>query len=264
MVSRGSEGPIDGGDGSDGGDGGPGRAPRSSPGSATLLLIPTELERRRFLDRGGLPRGLAQVECCGFGPVAAAARTAQLCRALRPARVLLVGIAGAYDVRTHPVGQAFEFDGVAIDGVGVGRGEGFIAPPELGFPQWPGSGSDEGRGVAPIYDRLELSAAGDARGATAGPAAPPRLLLTTCAASASPAEAAERRARFPEAVAEDMEGFAVATACALAGVQLRIVRGISNLVGDRDPATWRIPAALEAARKLAVELLEHDGPRGPR
>jgi futalosine hydrolase len=226
-------------------------------GSATLLLIPTELERARIQDRGALAPGLAQVECCGFGPVAAAARTAALCALLRPARVVLAGIAGAYDTEQHPVGSAVEFAAVAIEGVGVGRGAGFLPPSELGFPQWPGtesperSGGSGARGIDPIYDRLPLALP---RSGTWGQRAAP-LLLTTCAASANAAEAAERRARFPEAAAEDMEAFAVAAACALAGTPLRVVRGVSNRAGERDPARWRIPAALAAARELALEIL---------
>jgi len=220
-----------------------------SSGSGTLLLIPTELERRRFLDLGGLPPGLAQVERCGFGPVAAAARTAQLLGRLRPARVLLVGIAGVYDAERTPVGEAFEPAAVAIDGVGVGEGASLVAPPQLGFPQWPGSGPDAG-GTRAIYDRLDLG----------GPPGREGLLLTTCAASADPAQAAVRRERFPDAVAEDMEGFAVGTACALAAVPLAVVRGISNVVGDRDPERWRIPAALSAARRRALEILSSDQP----
>jgi futalosine hydrolase len=219
-------------------------------GSGTLVVVPTELERRRLLDRGPLPPGLAQLECCGFGPVAAAARTAELCARLRPAHLVLVGIAGAYDPERHPPGSAIDFGAVAIDGVGVGRGAGFLAPPALGFPQWPGSGGRGARDVPPIHDRLELEPQ---------PGASDRqrpLLLTTCAASADEDEAAERRARFPEAVAEDMEGFAVATAGVLAGARVSIVRGISNRVGDREAGNWRVPAALSAARRLLVELLE--------
>jgi len=229
-------------------------APTAHPssGSGVLLLIPTDLERRRFLDLGGLPPGLAQVERCGFGPVAAAARTAQLLARLRPARALLVGIAGAYDVEHLPVGEVFEPSAVAIEGVGVGEGASLVAPPELGFPQWPGvpsPGGGEG-GTRAIYDRLDLAAGPQAAG----------LLLTTCAASADPAQAAVRRERFPDAVAEDMEGFAVATACALGAVPLRIVRGISNVVGERDPESWRIPSALTAARRRALEILTSEEP----
>jgi futalosine hydrolase len=53
-----------------------------------------------------------------------------------------------------------------------------------------------------------------------------------------------------------MEGFAVALSCALAGVPLSIVRGISNQVGDRAPENWAIPRALAAARELALSVIE--------
>ncbi len=221
--------------------------PRGDP---TLLLVPTELELRRLLDLGGFPAGLALVETCGFGPVAAAARTAALLARLRPARVLLVGIAGSYDVSAHPVGSALEFGECAIEGIGVGEGASLLAPPALGFPQWPGRD-----GAAAIFDRLPLACASTDR-------AP--LLLTTCAASADATQAAARRRRFPAAAAEDMEGFAVAAACALEGIPLRIVRGISNEVGDRRPEHWRIPAALAAARERALEVLVAPAGRGTR
>ncbi len=212
-------------------------------GSPTLLLFPTELERRRFRDQGGIDPGYALRGICGFGPVAAAARTAQLVAMLRPRRVLLIGIAGAYDVERFPVGSAVVFTRVAIDGVGAGEGASFQGPPALGFPQWPGS---PGTTVAPVEDVLALAAPEGTEAA---------LLLTTCAASDSSAHAADRRARFPSAIAEDMEGFAVALACALARVPCGIVRGISNEVGDRDAAHWRIPAALAEARRVALAIL---------
>jgi len=218
-----------------------------SPGSASLVLVPTAVEARRLEDHGGFEAGLAVVALCGFGPVAAAARTAALLASVRPSRVLLVGIAGTFDVERLPIGRARAFDAVAIEGIGAGEGASLAGPAALGFPQWPGG---EGAGV--IHDRIVLAAggAGDARGARTA------LLLSTCAASASPEQAAARRARFPDALAEDMEGFAVAFACALAGVPCHVVRGISNAVGDRDPAHWRIPAALGAARLSALEILQ--------
>ena len=180
----------------------------------TLLLVPTELELAALGDFD------ARVELCGFGPVAAAARTAELIARHDHAQVLLVGIAGSYDPARLPLGRAASFREVAIEGIGAG------------FPQWPG-----------IEDRLALAPAGAAE----------TLLLTVWAACDSPAEAERRLRRFPGAAAEDMEGFAVAFACALAHVPCTIVRGISNAVGERDKRRWRIPAALAAARTLALE-----------
>lgn len=216
-------------------------------GSPTLLLFPTELELLRFRDRGGLPYGLALRAICGFGPVLAGARTMQLLTTLRPRRALLVGIAGAYDTETHPIGTAHEPARVALHGVGAGEGEAFQGPPSLGFPQWPGSPDTT---AEPVVDEVALPRAPASSGAS--------LLLTTCAASSSPEEAARRRERHPDAVLEDMEGFAVAAACALARVPLRIVRGVSNTVGDRSPENWRIPGALAAARESVIEILEDE------
>jgi futalosine hydrolase len=188
----------------------------------TLLLVPTELELARLVELGGFPADSARIELCGFGPVAAAARTAQLVARHSPATVLLVGIAGSYDLGRLPVGSAAAFRETAIEGLGQG------------FPQWPGIG-----------ERVALASGSRAEG----------LLLTVCKPSHSPAEAATLRARFTGAAAEDMEGFGVALACALAGVPCTIVRGISNACGDRNTRGWRVDEALSAARGLALGQL---------
>jgi futalosine hydrolase len=209
-------------------------------GAPTLVLVPTALELARITDVGGLG-STALVQLCGFGPIAAAARSSQLLARLTPARVILLGIAGAFNVERDALGTALEFGAVAVSGVGVGEGREHVPPPKLGFPQWP-AGEDPPHKA--VYDRLELEH-------VSGP-----LLLTTCAASGHAQQATERMTRFPEARAEDMEGFAVALSCALAGVPLSIVRGISNQVGDRAPENWAIPRALAAARELALTVIE--------
>jgi futalosine hydrolase len=226
----------------------------TSPGSPTLVLVPTAVEERRLEDLGGFEAGLGIVALCGFGPIAAAARTSHLLHELRPARVVLVGIAGTFEPEVLPIGRALAFDAVAVESIGAGEGRDLAGPTALGFPQWPG-----GAGAEAIHDRIVLAASRDRDPSGLRDPARTALLLSTCAASASPAQAAVRRERFPEALAEDMEGFAVAFACALAGVPCHVVRGISNVVGDREPSRWRIPAALAAARLCALDVLR----RGP-
>ncbi len=209
----------------------------SSP--KTLILVPTELELARLIDAGGFPEELAETAVCGFGIAAAAARTSALLSLHAPQEVLLLGIAGAYDIKAHPTGSALAFDAVASHGIGAGEGASFQGPGALGFPQWPATQTTEA-----INDHINLQTP-SGQG----------LLLTTCAASDTPLRAAELRESYPSAIAEDMEGFGVALACQLAETPCWVIRGISNEVGDREPTRWRIPSALSAARRLALELL---------
>ena len=207
--------------------------------SKTLILVPTELELARLIDAGGFPEELTEVAVCGFGIAAAAARTSALLSLQAPKEVLLIGIAGAYDIEAHPAGSAVAFDAVASHGIGAGEGASFQGPRALGFPQWPATETSDA-----INDRVKLETP-SGQG----------LLLTTCAASDSSLRAAELLKSYPGAIAEDMEGFGVALACELAKTPCWIVRGISNEVGDREPTRWRIPSALSAARRLALDLL---------
>lgn len=212
-----------------------------------LILVPTAVERHTLEPLlSPLCKAGCEVELCGFGPVAAAARTAHLLAERRPSRVLLLGIAGSLDDRLA-VGTACRFAEVACFGIGAGSGRDFMRAGDLGWHQWPG---DPRSGSPPIGDRLPCTVSAMME--------PPRaaLLLTSCAASACADDVRTRKAMFPEAMAEDMEGFAVALACQLRGVPCDIIRGISNVAGDRDKSHWQVEAALMAAAALACGAVE--------
>ena len=212
---------------------------------ADLILVPTPREmdviRRRWNQHERYRQHSFQI--CGFGPIAAAARTGALLARYKPERVILIGIAGSYDDRLK-IGSAFRFDSVACDGIGVGAGANFQSAGELGWYQFSGDETD-----LKVGDRITLDSAYIDRIPSAG------MLLTCCSASADRSEAQWRRSRYPDVVAEDMEGFAVALACSFARVPLQIVRGISNRVGDRDHSRWRIDDALTSAADFAAGLL---------
>jgi len=143
------------------------------------------------------------------------------------------------------LGRAYRFSAVACYGIGAGTGAEFQPAAALGWRQWPGEPNDP---AAACGDMIPLA------GPTGGGSAD-GLLLTACAASATTAEVADRRRTYPDAVAEDMEGFGVAVACRLAGLPLAIVRGLSNTAGDRDKSRWTIEPALAAAAELTVAIL---------
>ncbi len=206
---------------------GPGPAETGQP----LVLVPTDFERQALRSAGcDWPMELA-----GFGVIAAAARAASLLEARRPSHVLLLGIAGTYDGEALPVGSAARFAQVGLWGLGAGTGAGHQGPADM-LPQW--AGQDGPDGIEPINQDLTTHA-GQGR------------LVTVCAASDSPSEAAPILERYPNAQAEDMEAFAVALACRLHDVPFDCIRGISNVVGDRDKNNWVLRPALEAAWRLA-------------
>lgn len=255
-----------------------------------LILIPTAFESglvKAQLANVTRRGEIAQFHC-GFGPIAAAAVTAELIATYRPAQISLVGIAGAYRVtqshgqshgQSHDgeahhsppgdphgrppleIGHAYQFSTVTVDGVGVGRGGQFRSAGDLKWQQFAG---DEHR--AAIGDEIEIDGIEGHEGhdlkpasGTAGSSTSPRpwsgRLLTVCAASDSPAQADQRRRRY-QAIAEDMEGFAVAMACRLQSTPLRIIRGISNVAGDREKSNWKIVDAMGAAIELLETTLE--------
>jgi futalosine hydrolase len=203
-----------------------------------LILVPTRLE----LDIVQGPLGVDSVELCGFGPIAAAARTAQLIATHQPHHVLLVGIAGAYGERLE-IGTAHMFESVACYGIGAGSGDEFQSASLLGWPQ-----RSTASPLDSIRDVISLENIGGGK--------PAGQLLTTCAAASNLKDVNRRLQAFPAAVAEDMEGFGVALACRLTDVPLTVIRGISNQAGNRDQQDWQIQPALQAAASLARSILD--------
>ncbi|MGA8115071.1 MAG: futalosine hydrolase, partial [Actinocatenispora sp.] len=78
------------------------------------------------------------------------------------------------------------------------------------------------------------------------PGAPTGQILTVSTATGTAARAEAFAARYPDALAEAMEGFGVATAADDAGVPFAEVRAISNAVGPRDMSAWRLAEAFAA------------------
>lgn len=205
-----------------------------------LILVPTQFELDILASFSQFDRWEQYpVEVCGFGVIVSSARCAQLIEMHQPEQVLLIGIAGSY-CREMVVGDAYLFNQVACYGVGVGSGENYQTAEQMGWAQWPSEDSSQAMG-----DVLNL-----------GERESGRKLLTCAAAAANTADVESRLRVYPDSHAEDMEGFSVAVACRLAGVELGIVRGISNVAGDRDKKNWMIQSALRSALDVAQQWID--------
>jgi futalosine hydrolase len=212
----------------------------------TLLLIPTELEYKHIPPSviSNLASIDGRVELCGFGPIVSAIRTTRLLAKHQPEQVILCGVAGAMDLRLN-VGEAYRFSTVACYGVGAGSGDQYQTAAEMGWRQ--SRLGDEEIATPAVTDTIALAHAAFAE--------EPHLLLTVCAASSSRDDVERKRFKFPNASAEDMEGYSVALACQMAATPLQIMRGISNIAGDRNHQNWKIEQAVRAAATLVQENL---------
>jgi futalosine hydrolase len=78
------------------------------------------------------------------------------------------------------------------------------------------------------------------------------VTVSTCSGTA---RAGFELARRTGGICENMEGAAVAQICARQQLPFLELRGISNLVEDRDPAGWDLKAGAEIAQRALQVLL---------
>ncbi|MBB5361138.1 futalosine hydrolase [Deinococcus humi] len=204
-----------------------------------LIVVATHAEAERLLDLN------ARVVVSGVGVVAAALATAKALAEQKSGLVVSAGIGGAYSPSGLLPGDLGLSSEIVQADLGAWDGERFLAFDELGLsilPDSPHTGRFAAWNHAPEVARRT--------GARLGP----MLTLNSVTGSVEAANFLERR--FPGALTEGMEGAGIAHAALLAGVPVLEVRGVSNAVGPRDRASWRIPQALAATRRGVAAALE--------
>ena len=201
------------------------------------ILVVTAVAAEAEAIRAGLDPGMIAVEAVGVGPAAAAAGTARLLAGRGYRAVISAGIAGGFPGRAAVGATVLGTRSIAAD-LGAETPDGFLAVEELGF------GSSV-LGCDPVLVEA-------LRAALPGAVAGEVLTLSTVTGTAETSRALA--ARFPQAVAEAMEGYGVATAAAGAGLPFAEVRTISNPIGPRDRAAWRLAEAFAALRAAAPAL----------
>ncbi|MFE6223800.1 MULTISPECIES: futalosine hydrolase [unclassified Streptomyces] len=215
------------------------------------ILIVTAVAAEADSVAGGLTASArphaADVLVGGVGPAAVAAATgAALARAALEGEpyglVVSAGIAGGFPGRA-PLGSLVVSDAIVAADLGADTADGFVPVEELGF----------GRSV----HRVPAALSGPAAAALAAAGLPHTTgtVLTVSTVTGTAARAAALAARHPGAAAEAMEGFGVAEAAAAHGTGVLELRAVSNAVGPRDRAAWRIGDALDALRRAVTALV---------
>lgn len=180
----------------------------------------------------------------GVGPVAAAATLGRHIGAGHVTGVVCLGVAGSYDLSQAPLGTPVVANAEVFPEYGLRREDG-IEPQALGFPQLTVGGEA-------VYDRLDL----DPRHAAAamGLCLPTELRQGAFATVSGVTTGVKPHGR-DGLLAENMEGFALALACRLAGIPFLELRTISNKVGARPPRDWDLSGALTALAGITARLL---------
>jgi futalosine hydrolase len=213
----------------------------ASLGGRLLVVTAVEAEAEAFrLGLPATPTTTVLVVAVGVGPAAAAAGTARLLALAEGARtpysaVLSAGIAGGFPGRAPVGATVVGARSIAAD-LGAESPDGFLPVDQLGF----GTNLIEADSTLLKFLISALPAAllGDI------------LTLSTVTGTAPTTTAL--LARHPQAVAEAMEGYGVACAAHAAGVPFAELRTISNPVGPRDRAAWRLREAFSALTEAAA------------
>lgn len=162
--------------------------------------------------------------------------------------VLCLGVAGSFDLAERPLGSSWLVEEEIWPEYGLlASGWASADAGALGFPL--------GRvGERRVWDRVAWDAEADlGRMGLANPGLEKVKSLTVSGVSADAERAASLHNRHHAAL-ENMEGFALAYGCALAGVPFAEVRSVSNAVGSRPPRDWDLPGALTALGHTACRL----------
>jgi futalosine hydrolase len=187
----------------------------------------------------------------GVGKTNAAHATTVLMGKFSPSCIVNFGIGGAYPSSGLKVGDIAVAEKEVYADEGVLLKDGLHSFEITGIPLLKVRGrkyfnefpSDK------RLSRLALKASGTVAPCKSG------VFLTVSACTGTVKRARELAAKFTP-VCENMEGAAIAHICRIYGIPFVEIRGISNIVEDRDMKKWEIGLAAENCQKAVVQFLE--------
>ncbi len=188
----------------------------------------------------------------GIGKVNAASVSSVLLQKWEPALVINTGCAGAYPESGLRVGDLALAGSELFGDEGVLTTEGWKSLECIGIPILERKGNRYFNEIP-----LSFSAAEQAMRLASAFNIPIRrgrfVTVSTC--SGTTARGHELFTRFG-GICENMEGAAIAQVAMQYGVDCLEVRGVSNMVEDRDLSRWDIPQAAERAQRFILRYIE--------
>jgi len=206
---------------------------------------------RREIYEGELEGWRTLLAVTGIGKVNAASTATALLEHFAPEILINIGCAGAYAERGLAVGDLALATEELFGDEGVVTPDGWRSMELIGIPVVAKSGEE-------FFNRFPMTRWAMDKAAhvaeTGGLALHQGAFVTVSTVSGSTGHGAEMFRRCG-GVCENMEGAAVAQVASLYGVDCMEIRGISNLVEDRDLSRWNIPLAAEKAQQFTLQFI---------
>lgn len=184
-----------------------------------------------------------------------AASAATLLLSRRPAAIFMVGCGGAFPASGLTIGDLALAEREILGDEGVLTPNGFLDLQRIGLPA-----VTTAKGALynefPVADvwlaRAETVLADFAAEEGIQVATGPFVTVSTCSGTAASGAALQQRT---SGLCENMEGAGAALVCARHRIPFFELRGISNLVEDRDPSRWNLQQGAEIAQRALLTLL---------
>lgn len=204
-----------------------------------LLCVATEFEGALLRERlDGSHPGVAIIRT-GVGPVNAAHAVTLFLAQADVRSIVVCGVGGAYPGSGLQVGDVVCAASECYGDLGATSPSGFLDMKALGFPVV--------EGPTPLFNDLPMQVFPVDRRV-------PFVTVTSCTGTDGAAREIEKRTA---GAVESMEGAAIAHVAHLHGVSVGEVRGISNIVTDRDTNAWKLKEAAIAAQEAVLTWIAH-------
>jgi len=226
------------------------------------LIAPTSLESRDLrceikplpgIEQGVVSKGYLHgkpiVFChCGVGKVNAAHSTTLVLEKNKIDYLILFGIGGAY--LDAQAGQVVIAESENYGEEGVITGEGWKSMEFTGFALM--KNDVEYFNNFPMDSKLMKLAINASKDVSLNAVSGNFVTVSQCSGTIISGEILQKRFN---GLCENMEGAAVANICAMYGIPMIEIRGISNVIEDRDMKKWNIPLAASNCNKVVSELV---------
>lgn len=199
----------------------------------TATSFECEILRQRLQGDDGI-----RIVVTGVGPVNAAHAVTLAIATSKPSAIVVCGVGGAYEASGLQIGEVASASVEIYGDLGANSPSGFLDMKALGFAvvEQP----------TPLFNEfpMQFFPAG---------ARVNFVTVSTCTGTEAGATALQRRTG---GAVENMEGAAVAHVAHLHRIPVGEIRGISNIVNDRDTTNWKLQDAAAAAQEALLKWLD--------